>query len=141
MEFNSILRMEDENILNKATIFIVFIIIYFFLFLGCINNDNSKNQKEHNLDITIKNNENFNTSIILIINNSENLEIFNQTINVTSNEYLTYNDLTNKKGFYSVIVIHNNITYENKEIQVGDGFSNVKIYISQDNVKISQLIK
>jgi translation initiation factor IF-2 len=138
--------MKRENLVKYRLVkrniaFKLFTMIVLFLFLmGCIN-FNNQNDKKQNMDITIKNNERLNVSILLKVINSENIEIFNKNINLSPLEYFVIHNLTEIKGKYEITVIYDGIQHKNDEIFVGDEYSAVKIYINDDYVKISQIVK
>ncbi|MBD3408208.1 MAG: hypothetical protein GF411_18950 [Candidatus Lokiarchaeota archaeon] len=125
---------------KQFLLLISLIIIFPITFLcGCIS-ENSETENP-TLCLTIDNNDNSNLSIEVIIKNSDKIEIYNNTLELSPNEYFSINDITKINGVYSIKVIHNNSTFINNDIRVEEKYSNVKIQINNNDVEISQIVK
>jgi len=106
---------------------------------GCISSNS--NSKEPTLSLTVDNNNNYDVSLKIIIIDSKQLEIYNNTLQINPNDYFSIDDITNTKGIFTINVSLNNLSYINNDIRVEEKYSNVKIQINNDNVEITQIIK
>jgi hypothetical protein len=94
---------------------------------------------EYTLNIRIYNNSDNQEDISITIRNSSNLEIFNETIILHSNQMKKVSEITNDIGVYSIYISMNqNRTIINNDINVGKDYGPVSIEIFNNEIKIFQ---